>query len=133
LLIGILTLNVLKRTSPQFEPTKLVQAVDWLGKNGASEDVVLASEPTSILVAIRTPLRLFSGHTMETLHYVEKVQALQRFSKAEQPSGWLGSQGITWVVFGPHERDWVVAATDPPGMEIAFRNDQVRIYRVIQP
>jgi hypothetical protein len=133
LLIGILTLNVLKRTSPQFEPTKLVQAVDWLGKNGASEDVVLASEPTSLLVAIRTPLRLYSGHTMETLHYLEKVQALQRFSRAEQPSGWLGSQGITWVVFGPHELDWQVAATDPSGMEIAYRNDLVRIYQVLRP
>ena len=133
LLVGILSLNITRQSSPQFEPTSLVQAVDWLGKNGAPSDVVLAAEPTSLLVAIRTPLRLYSGHAMETLHYLEKTQAVERFYQAEQPSGWLEAQGIQWVIYGPHEAELWQATPEFSGMKIAYRNNRVTIYRVPGP
>jgi len=132
-LVGTTSLGMAARPPSLFEPTALVQAVDWLGKNGSSNDVVLAAEPTALLVAIRTPLRLFSGHAMETLNYDKKSQAVQRFYQGGQPAGWLEAQGITWVIFGPHEAGWRHTPLDLSGMESAYRNDQVSIYRVDHP
>ena len=133
LLVGTTSLGMAARPASLFEPAALVQAVDWLGKNGSPNDVVLAAEPTALLVAIRTPLRLYSGHAMETLNYAEKSQAVQRFYQGEQPSRWLVAQGITWVIFGPHEAEWRQTPLDSSGMENAYHNDQVIIYRVSHP
>lgn len=133
LLVGNYSINMTRRPSTQFEPTALFQAVDWLAKNGTPDDVVLAAEPTSQLVAIRTPLRLYSGHEMETLHYDEKSQAVERFYRGEQPAGWLEAQGITWVIFGPHETEWRQTPLESSGMEIAYQNNLAIIYRIAHP
>ena len=133
LLVGTSSMGMAARPPALFQPTELVQAVDWLGMNGGSNDVVLASQPTSLLVAIRTPLRLYSGHVMETLNYAEKSQAVQRFYQGEQPAGWLETQGITWVIFGPYEEGWQPALLDSSRLEVAYRNSQVIIYRVANP
>jgi hypothetical protein len=116
-----------------FEQTALVQAVDWLAKNGTADEVVLASEPTSQLVAIRTPLRLYFGHEMETLHYDEKSLAVERFYRGEQTPGWLEEQGITWVILGPHETEWRGTPLESDGVEIAYQNSLVIIYRITHP
>lgn len=132
-LVGTSSLGMTSRPASLFEPAALVQAVDWLGKNGTPNDVVLAAEPSALLVAIRTTLRLYSGHAMETLNYAEKSQAVQRFYQGGEPAGWLEAQGITWVIFGPHEADWRQTPLDSSGMKIAYHNDQVIIYRVSHP
>jgi len=133
LLVGTSSMGMAARPPALFQPTELVQAVDWLGMNGGSNDVVLASQPTSLLVAIRTPLRLYSGHVMETLNYAEKSQAVQRFYQGEQPAGWPETQGITWVIFGPYEEDWQPALLDSSRLEVAYRNSQVTVFRVAYP
>jgi hypothetical protein len=133
LLVGYYTIDMTHRSSTLFEPTALVQAVDWLAKNGTPDEVVLASESTSQLVAIRTPLRLYFGHEMETLHYDEKSQAVERFYRGEQPDGWLEAQGITWVIFGPHETEWRQTPLGAAGLEIAYQNNLVTIYRITHP
>jgi hypothetical protein len=107
--------------------------VDWLAKNGTSEDVVLASEPTSQLVAIRTPLRLYFGHEVETLHFDEKSQEVERFYRGEQAPVWLQAKGITWVILGPHETEWRGIPLEPAGVEIAYQNSLVTIYRITYP
>jgi hypothetical protein len=133
LLVCNYSINMVSRPAALFEPTDLVQAVDWLGKHGSPADVVLAAEPTSQLVAIRTPLRLYFGHEMETLHYEEKSQAVQRFYQGESPPGWLEAQGITWVIFGPNEAEWLQTPLESPGMKIAYQNQSVIVYRILHP
>ena len=133
LLVGTTGLGMAARPTALFEPSALVQAVDWLGKNSNSNDVVLAADPTALLVAIRTPLRLYSGHAMETLNYTEKSQAVYHFYQGGQPAGWLEAQGITWVIFGPHEAVWRQTPLDSSGMENAYHNDEVIIYRANHP
>jgi len=133
LLLGTTSLGMAARPQSLFEPTGLVQAVRWLGKNGSSNDVVLDAEPTALLVAIQTPLRLYSGHAMETLYYDKKSQAVHLFYQGGQSAGWLQAQGITLVIFGPHEADWQQTPLVPSGMKLAYRNDQASIYRVDPP
>jgi hypothetical protein len=133
LLVGTSSLGMAARPPSLFEPNALVQAVDWLGTNGSSNDVVLAADPTSLLVAIRTPLRLYSGHPMETLHYSEKSVEVQQFYQGEQPAGWLKAQGINWVISGPNELGWQQTPMDTEGLVLAYTNNQVSIYRVSYP
>jgi hypothetical protein len=133
LLVGTSILGMAARPPALYESTALIQAVDWLGNTGSSNDVVLAAQPTALLVGIRTSLRLYSGHAMETLQYAEKNRAVQVFFLGEQPVGWLEMQGITWVIDGPHEADWRQTPFDLSRMEVAYRNSQVTIYRVAYP
>ncbi len=133
MMTGIYSLGMSARPANLFEPAALVEAVDWLGNNGSPADFVLASEPTSLLVAIRTPLGVYSGHPMETLNYEEKNSEVQSFYQGKQPEGWLAAQRITWVVYGPDETKWNANPPDIPGLEIAYRNDQVSIYRLVSP
>jgi hypothetical protein len=133
LLIGNYTIVMTQKPPALFEQTALVQAVDWLAKNGTTDEVVLASEPTSQLVAIRTPLRLYFGHEMETLHYDEKSLAVERFYRGEQTPEWLEVQGITWVILGPHETEWGGTPLESYGVEIAYQNSLVIIYRITHP
>ena len=133
LLVCNYSIAMVSRPAALFEPTVLVKAVDWLGKNGRPADVVLASAPTSQLVAIRTPLRLYFGHEMETLNYGEKSQAVQRFYQGESPSGWLEAQGITWVILGPNEAEWQQTPLESPELKIAYQNQSVIVYKIIHP
>jgi hypothetical protein len=133
MLIGTYSLTMKNRPAALFEPAALVQAVDWLGKNGTPDDVVLASEPSSQLVAMRTPLRLYFGHVMETLHYDEKTLEVQSYFQGNRPGSWLQAQGITWVINGPHEKTLTKNPLEGPELEIAYQNDQVIIYRVVFP
>jgi hypothetical protein len=133
LLVGNSIMIMMNRPSTLFEPVALVQAVDWLAKNGTPDDVVLASEPTSQLVAIRTPLRLYFGHEMETLQYDKKSREVQLFYQGAQPGDWLEAKGITWVVFGPHESEGRWMPSEASNLEIAFQNGLVIIYKFSHP
>jgi hypothetical protein len=128
ILLAAYSTNITLRPGILFEPVALVAAVDWLGENSAPDDVVLATEPTAQLVAIRTPLRLFFGHEMETLHYREKSQMVEQFYRGGRPADWLAAEGVDWVVFGPHEKEWGQVSLNLP---VAFQNDQVVIYKVM--
>jgi hypothetical protein len=129
----IYSANIISRPANLFEPAALVQAVDWLGQNGNANEVVLASEPTAQLVAMRTPLRLYFGHEMETLHFAAKAREVEAFYRGQQPESWLASLPVTWVVFGPHEREWSASPPHSPRLKLAYQNEQVSIYRVGSP
>ncbi|MGC1379203.1 MAG: hypothetical protein WA821_23435 [Anaerolineales bacterium] len=132
-LVLINSANVASRPPNLFEPAALVQALDWLGQNGAADDAVLASEPTAQMVAIRTPLRLYFGHEMETLHFADKAREVEAFYRGQQPESWLASLPVTWVVFGPHEREWSSTPPRSPRLKLAYQNEQVSIYRMVHP
>jgi hypothetical protein len=132
-LILIYSANIISRPPNLFEPAALVQAVDWLGQNGTPNDVVLASEPTAQMVAIRTPLRLYFGHEMETLHFADKAREVENFYRGLQSENWLESLPVTWVVFGPHEREWSSSPPRSPRLKLVYQNAQVDIYRVASP
>jgi hypothetical protein len=133
LLIGITGMDMANRPATAFEPAALFDAVDWLGQHGTPKDVVLASEPTAQMVAIRTPLRLYFGHEMETLHYSDKARDVENFYRGLQPESWLENLPVTWVVFGPYEREWSLLPPRSSRLKLAYQNDLVIIYRVVSP
>jgi len=133
LMVSAFSVDMMNQPTDFFEPTALFDAADWLNKNGTSQQVVLAAEPTAQLIAMRTPLKLYFGHAMETLFYAEKSQAVANFYQGKQPANWLDTQGITWVIFGPHEKIWREQPPDFPNLKISYQNELVIIYRVISP
>ena len=116
-----------------FEPAPLVEAVDWLGAHAKPDDVALGAQPTMEFIAMRTPLRLYAGHPMETLRYDEKMVQVENFFRGRQPETWLQSASVNWVVLGPHERQWAAGWLPNTHLEIAFENKLVTIYRVVSP
>lgn len=132
-LILLYSANISSRPPNLFDPVALVQAVDWLGQHGAPDEVALASEPTAQLIAIRTPLRLYFGHEMETLYYDDKALAVENFYRGLQPNGWLESLGVTWMVYGPNEKQWGALPLERAGLKIVYQNNLVTIYRVGSP
>ncbi len=127
------SVNFFSQPASFFEPAPLIQAVDWLNKNSAPNQVVLASEPTAQLVAIRTPLKLYFGHVMETLHYARKAQEVEGLYRGEQPATWLTAQDIDWVIWGPHEKKWGIFPSNLPNLKVVYQNEAVTIYRVFLP
>ena len=132
-LVALYSINISARPANLFEPLALVQAVDWLGKHGGANDVVLASEPTAQLVAMRTPLRLYFGHEMETLYFDAKQSQVKSFYSGLQPQSWLAGLPINWVVYGPHEKELGTVAPAGPDLKIVYQNDSVTIYKVTPP
>ncbi len=133
LMISASSMDMARQSGQAFEPVALVQAVDWLGQHSAPDDVVLAVERSTQLIAIRIPARFYFGHPMETLHYNDKAREVENFYRGLQPEGWLENLPVNWVIFGPHEQQWSLSPPHSPHLEIAYQNDQVTIYRVVSP
>jgi hypothetical protein len=125
--------TVMNRSASLFEPVALVEATDWLGEHGTPEQIVLASQQTAHLIGMRTPLKLYFGHEMETLHFIQKAQMVEGFYRREQSATWLEDQGISWIIFGPHEKRWGESPPDMTNLEVAYQNDAVTIYEVVTP
>lgn len=131
-LIAFYSFNLSRRPSNLFEPVGLFQAMDWLAQNGKPDDIVLASEPTAQLVAMRTPLRLYFGHEMETLYFDDKARQVQDYYRGTQPSSWLNGLPVTWVIYGPHESEWGRPPASPE-LQVAYDHNGVVIYRLNRP
>ena len=133
-LVVVFSVSLINRSSSNlFEPAALVQAVDWLGQHGGPDEVVLTAEPTAELIGMRTSLRLYFGHKIETLYYDDKAREVGNFYRGLQPESWLESLPVTWVVFGPYEREWSSSPPRSPRLKLAYQNDLVTIYRVVSP
>ncbi len=132
-LVLINSANISGKPANLFEPAALVQAVDWLKQNGSPNEIVFASQPTAQMVAVHTPLRLYFGHEMETLHFDDKALDVENFYRGLQPENWLESLPVHWVIFGPHEREWSQLPPNSSRLEPAYQNDSVIIYRVAAP
>lgn len=125
------TLVVLEKSKPYFDPNSLIQAVDWLDKNATHRDVVLASDQTSLLIAERTGLRVFSGHPMETLHYWEKQQIVYEFFQGVYSEWELLSHQVDWVVVSPYDNSSINnLSTSIPALKLRYKNNGVEVYQV---
>jgi hypothetical protein len=126
-------MQTIYRPASMFEPAALFEATDWLAAQGNQHEIVLAAKPTAEIVGIRTPLRLYYGHSMETLYFEEKAEQVEAFYTGLQPATWLNDNQIDWVILGPYESVWREIPFDYPNLKIAYKNDLVTIYRVSQP
>ncbi len=122
----ILGLSLFLRTLPEdkFYPRDVESALTWLNQRAAPNDFVLADVSTSQLVAQRTRLKVYVGHEMETLRYQEKKKEMELFFDGETPKDWLAATRVKWVIADKTD------ALNAAGLEVAYQNESVIIYKV---
>jgi len=129
---ALLTFN---RAPKLFEPTPVVQAMDWLGAHSNVNDTVFSSERTGSFLPARIGHRVYLGHEMETADYARKSQTVAQFfgspmSDSERQAI-LRACACRFVFWGPHER--VLGAFDPRSamfLREVYANESVRIFQV---
>lgn len=120
------------RTLPpdKFYPRDLETAIAWLDGTASPNDFVLGSIPTSQLIAQRTGLKVYVGHEMETIHYVDKKNEMESFYKRISTNDWLTQTRVKWIIYGPYEKKISSSFTPGPELEMVYKNDMVVVYRV---
>lgn len=129
---ALLTFN---RAPKLFEPTPVVQAMDWLGAHSNVNDTVFSSERTGSFLPARIGHRVYLGHEMETADYARKAQTVAQFfgspmSDSERYTI-LRACACRFVFWGPHER--ALGAFDFPSaifLREVYANESVRIFQV---
>jgi len=127
------TLDILHYPMNFSYPQILEEAVHWLGDNASPDDVVLASESTSQIVAAHTGLRVYFGHTMETLDYNTKAHQAWLYFNGKSDAGWLDSTSVQWVIYGPYEKNLSSVGTaflPAPSLKPVYQDETIIIYRV---
>ncbi len=121
-------------------------AAEWLGAVASDDDVVLCSSLFGSHVPAAAKCTVYAGHWAETLHFSNKLSAVQRFyglmGSPEEKMGVLQQTGADYVVAGPWE--WMVVQDavgrsvddmqqESGGMlEPVFASGEVIIYEVTQ-
>ena len=122
--------NLSMRSQKFFDSAALVKAVDWLGVQALSSDVVLSSEVTGQLVAARVGLPVYLGHPIETMDYQTKLVQVQDFYQGKIDPDLMYSNGVRWVVFGPAEKQLLGLDKFVTGLKKAYQVDDVVIYQL---
>jgi hypothetical protein len=111
-----------------YYPASLDPGINWFQENAQYNDFVLASEPTSQILAQKTGLRAYFGHEMETLHFWTKRTNVELFFQGNLPE--LANAPVKWVVYGPFERELSPNFPKMDNLELVFETQELQIYQV---
>lgn len=111
-----------------YYPASLDAAVAWFREHAQYNDFVLASEPTSQVLAQKTGMRVYAGHEMETLNYSGKETGVTAFYAGQLSS--LVKAPIKWVVYGPDEEAINPNFAAPNNLELVYEISELKIYQV---
>ena len=120
------------QTLPQgkFYSRDLENALVWLDKNAAPNDFALGNITTGQLVAQRTRLKTYIGHSMETLFFDEKMSSVASYYQGDSPDAWIQDTPIQWVFYGQYEKELAPSFTPDIDLELVYQNETVMIYKV---
>ncbi len=130
-LLGVIRLPKL------FEPTAVVEAMDWLGAHADWRDTVFSSERTGSYLPARIGQRVYLGHEMETANYPAKSKTAAHFFSATMDDAArlvvLRECACRFVFWGPHERALGSFQPDSAGyLRQVYATRDVTIYRVVE-
>jgi hypothetical protein len=136
-ILGSLTLTAVGHPYPFFHEREENEAIDWLAKETAPSDTVLAAYGTGSYIPARINHRVFVGYWAETARCQEKIAMVDRFFQAGTPDSWraelLRAYDIAYVFYGPREA--LLGGFDPRDSALlspVFANELVTIYGVLQ-
>jgi hypothetical protein len=127
-----LSLYVANRPADLFDPSTLVEAVDWLGAQASPDDVVLSAPRSGQLLAARGGLIAYIGHPIETLHFNRKSDLVQEFYSGHIPMDALTACGCDWLIYGPYEKA-ISSQFEPLNSDLVYQNTAVTVYKINQP
>jgi hypothetical protein len=107
-------------------------ALGWLRSHGSSNDVVVAAPDSLPFIAAYSGARAVWGDFAYTPNYDAEGSRLAAFlTGTEPPRPYLASRRVTWVYFGPREKEH--PGLDPGSLDflsVAHRSGDTVIYRV---
>ena len=107
-------------------------ALGWLRSHGSSNDVVVAAPDSLPFIAAYSGARAVWGDFAYTPNYDAEGSRLAAFlTGTEPPRPYLASRRVTWVYFGPREKEH--PGLDPGSLDflsVAHRSGGTVIYRV---
>lgn len=130
-LLGVIRLPKL------FEPTGVVEAMDWLGAHADWRDTVFSSERTGSYIPARIGQRVYVGHEMETANYPAKSKTAVHFFGVAmddvERQAVLRECACRFVFWGSHERALGSFQPDSAGyLRQVYATRDVTIYQVIE-
>ena len=109
------------------------QALTWIKENTNSDDLILSSPDMGLFIPAYTGRHVIYGHPYETAHaeQQEKVvmEIYQGSYSSEQLKGYIQTQGLDYIFWGPREEEIGVPFVQPE-WTLVFNKDDVSIYRV---
>ncbi len=120
------------RPGTLYDSAALVEAIDWLGTEASSDDVVLSAPRSGQLVAARGGLTAYIGHPIETLDYDRKVRLVESYFAGVIERADLPYCGCDWLIVGPYERG-PGSEFLPQDAELKFQNADVAVYQFYRP
>jgi hypothetical protein len=125
----------LTRSAEAFDPASISVAAERLQAISEWDETVLATEPTSRILAATIGRRVVVGHVIETPFYRERSRQVESFFDAQTGSkarrDLLRMCRCAFVFYGPYERelgDWDPDKED--FLEAVFTVEDVTVYRV---
>jgi len=121
---------LMSRPEKYFYPRTLNAAFEWIDTHTAPNDFILSDDQTGQLVAQKTGRRVYLGHLMETINYTAKVTEVKSYYQDELPTNWVSQYPISWVIYGPYEKQIAPDFQPNPDLELVYQSDDVQIYKV---
>lgn len=131
------TVSAASRDKALFHSQSLIAALDWLERESAWDDTVLAAEPTGNLLMGWIGHRVVLGHWAETVDYDERKRDVAAFYGAKTSDAdriaMLAQFGVRYVVYGEDER--ALGDFDPARVDYlhkVYEADMVSVHQVGQ-
>lgn len=133
---GTSVLGAVMLGAPHYLSLSDSTALAWLGSQGTSRDLVLASPAIGNVVPAFSGAQTYWGHPYETPKAAERLSNVQRFYHArtsnDERCRLLRDAGISLVYAGLNEQRLGGALLDgQQGLATAYQNETVTIYKVV--
>jgi len=111
-----------------YYPASVDTATSWLRENAQYNDFVLAAEKTSQVLAQDAGMRVYLGHEMETLNYMNKQKLVDSFFANNMDS--LATTPVHWVIYGIYEKQINPYFQPAANLELVYSEQGLNIYEV---
>lgn len=132
-----IALTTMTQPYPFFRPRGEIEAMDWLHTRAQPDDVVLSEYYSGSYLPLRSGTRVFIGHYYETIHFADKLRAVQEFFDVRTADAartqFLYANHIAYVFYGRAESE--MGTFDPTRsqyLQRIFENDDAIIFQVIR-
>jgi hypothetical protein len=116
-------------------PSGYQQAIHWLEKNAAPDQVVLAAPSPSLWIPAYTALRVVYGHPFETIDAEKKLQEVNGWYEGEDCQGVIRRYNVRYILTkapapGEVEPAWPAICLKTLGLDQPLQQfDNVSIYK----
>lgn len=119
-------------TQEHYPLKTLMQAFDWLSQNTKPEEVVLAHLTTGNFIPAYADNTVYIGNITQTVKIGEKYDKSTDFFSGKfsltEAKAFLKENNISYVFWGPQERDWGGDLSQYPFLEKVYENQDVVIF-----